>query len=155
MKSFLGFVLVAAIAAGAILYFFPGLLVEVPTVRMAKSAVERLVAGQSKDVAIELFQKTDGQERTDEAGVRRYTLDYKCVAKFKKNTMWRFRGGAFETTDPLPEGASRKERKKAEVRLAGKTLAKAGDTVVVKGSVEFESKESGWVVSDTNISLDR
>ena len=155
MKSFLGFVLVAGIAAGAIFYFYPGLFVEVPTEGMAKSAIEKLVAGQSKDIGIDLFQKTDGQERTDDAGVRRYTLDYKCVAKFKKNTMWRFRGGAFETTDPLPEGASRKERKKAEVRLAGKTLAKARDTVLVKGSVEFESKESGWVVSNATIGLDR
>ena len=155
MKSFLGFVLVAGIAAGAIFYFYPGLFVEVPTEGMAKSAVEKLVAGQSKDVGIDLFQKTDGQERTDESGVRRYTFDYKCVAKFKKNTMWRFRDGAFETTDPLPEGASRKERKKAEVRLAGKTLAKVGDTVAVKGSVDFESKESGWVLSNATISLDR
>jgi len=155
MKSFLKSVLVAGIVAAAAFYFFPGLFVEVPTEGMAKSAVEKLVAGQSKDVGIDLFQKTDGQERTDDAGVRRYTLDYKCVAKFKNNTMWRFRGGAFETTEPLPEGASRKERKKAEVRLAGKTLAKAGDTVLVQGSVEFESKESGWVVSNATISLDR
>jgi len=154
MKKFLVFVLVVAIAAAAVYYLFPGLFSDVPTERMAKGAVEDLVAGQSKDIGIELFQKTDGQERTDDAGVRHYALDYKCVAKFKKNTMWSF-GSGFQTTDPLPEKASRKERKAAEARLAGKQPAKAGDTVVVKGTVEFEFKESGWVVSNVALDLDR
>ncbi|MHC4817762.1 MAG: hypothetical protein ACYTF8_06885 [Planctomycetota bacterium] len=155
MKKFLVFVLVVAIAGAAVYYLFPGLLSEVPTERMAKGAVEDLVAGQSKDIEIELFQKTDGQERTDDAGVRHYALDYKCVAKFKKDTMWSFGGNGFQTTDPLPEKTSRKERKAAEARLAGKQPAKAGETVVVKGTVEFESKESGWVVSRTTLDLDR
>jgi len=155
MNKFLGFLLVLGIGAGALYYFKPGLFVEVPTERMAKTALADVVADQSKDVVIELFQKTDGQDRTDDAGVRRYNIDYKCVAKFKKDTMWRFRASAFETTDPLPEKASRKERKAAEVRLAGKKLAKAGETVVLKGSVEFESKESGWVVSGVRLALDR
>ena len=93
--------------------------------------------------------------RTDDAGVRHYALDYKCVAKFKKNTMWSFGRNGFETTDPLPDNAKRKERKKAEERLAGKKPAKSGDTVAVKGSVEFESKESGWIVTNVTLSLDR
>jgi hypothetical protein len=154
MKKFLVFVLVVAIAGAAVYYLFPGLFCDVPTERMAKGAVEDLVAGQSKDIDIELFQKTDGQERTDDAGVRHYALDYKCVAKFKKNTMWSF-GAGFQTTDPLPEKTSRKERKAAEARLAGKQPAKAGDTVVVKGTVEFQFKESGWVASNVALDLDR
>ncbi|MHC4818166.1 MAG: hypothetical protein ACYTF8_08945, partial [Planctomycetota bacterium] len=153
MKKFLVFVLVVAIAGGAVYYLFPGLFVEVPTEGMAKTAVEKLVAGQSKDIRIDLFQKIDGQERTDDAGIRHYALDYKCVAKFKKITMWSFGGNGFATTDPLPEKASRKERKAAEARLAGKQPAKAGDTVMVKGTVEFESKESGWVASNVTIDL--
>jgi len=155
MKKFLGFVLVLGIAAGALYYFKPGLFVEVPTERMAETAVTNLIASQSSVIGIELFQKTDGQDRTDDDGVRHYTLDYKCAAMFKKDTMWRFRASAFETTDPLPEKASRKERKAAEVRLAGKKPAKAGETVLLKGSVEFESKESGWVVTRTTLALDR
>ncbi|MHC4819592.1 MAG: hypothetical protein ACYTF8_16225 [Planctomycetota bacterium] len=155
MKKFLVFVLVVAIVGGAAYYLFPGLFVEVPTDGMAESAVAKMVAGQSKDIEIELFQKTDGQERTDEKGVRRYALDYKCVAKFKKNTMWSFVAGVFETTDPLPEKAKRKERKAAEARLAGKQPAKAGETVVMKGTVDFESKESGWVATRIVLNRDR
>jgi len=153
MKKFLVFVLVVGIAGAAVYYFFPGLFVDVPTERMAKGAVEKLVAGQSKDIGIDLFQKTDGQARTDDAGVRHYALDYQCVAKFKKSTMWSFGGNGFATTDPLPEKTSRKERKAAEARLAGKQPAKSGETVMMKGTVEFEHKESGWVVS--NVTLDR
>ena len=155
MKKFLVFVLVVAIAGAAVYYLFPGLFCDVPTERMAKGAVEDLVAGQSKDIDIELFQKTDGQERTDDAGVRHYALDYKCVAKFKKDTMWSFGGNGFATTDPLPEKAKRKERKAAEERLAGKQPAKSGETVMLKGTVEFEHKESGWVASNVALDLDR
>ena len=154
MKKFLVFVLVVAIAGAAVYYLFPGLFCDVPTERMAKGAVEDLVAGQSKDIDIELFQKTDGQERTDDAGVRHYALDYKCVAKFKKNTMWSF-GSGFQTTDPLPEKTSRKERKAAEARLAGKQPAKSGETVMLKGTVEFEHKESGWVAGKVTLDRDR
>ncbi len=155
MKKFLGFVVIVAIAAAAVYYFFPGLFVEVPTEGMAERAVAKMVAGQTKDIDIELFQKTDGQERTDEEGVRRYALEYKCVAKFKKNTMWSFAAGVFETTDPLPEDAKRKERKAAEERLAGKQPAKAGETLVMKGTVDFEHKESGWVVARVVLNRDR
>jgi hypothetical protein len=155
MKKFLVFVLVVVIIGVAVYYLFPGLFAEVPTEGMAKSAVEKRVAEQSKDVRIDLFKKTDGQERTNEKGIRHYTLDYQCVAKFKKDTMWSFGFNGFETTDPLPEKAKRKERKAAEARLAGKKPAKAGETVMVKGKVEFEHKESGWVVSNVTLALDR
>ena len=154
MKNFLVFLLVAGLAGAGVYYFFPGLFVEVPNERMAKNAVADLVAEQTKDVEIELFKKTDGQQRTDEAGVRYYALDYKCVGKFRKNTMWSF-GLGFATTDPLPKEASRKERKAAESRLAGKQPAKLGDTVALKGTVEFESKESGWVVTGVTLNRDR
>jgi len=155
MKKLLGFLLVVGIAGAAVYYFFPCFFVEVPTERMANDAVAKLVAKQSPVIGIDLFQKVDGQERTDESGVRHYALDYKCVAQFKKNTMWDFVGGAFRTADPLNEDASRKERKAAAAILAGKQAAKPGDTVMVKGTVEFEKKESGWVVSTVTIDLDR
>jgi len=155
MKQLLAFLVVVGIAGVGVYYFFPGLFVEVPTELMAERAVTSRVAEQSKDVGIELFKKTDGQERTDDAGVRRYSMDSQCVAKFKKNTMWSFGAKGFETTDPLPDDASRKEKKKAEYRLRGKRLAKAGETVVMKGTVEFENKESGWVVSNVTLKLDR
>ena len=155
MKKFLVFVLVVVIAGVAVYYLFPGLFVELPTEGMAESAVEEKVAGQSKDIQIDLFKKTDGQERTDDAGVRHYTLEFQCVAKFKKDTMWSFGVNGFATTDPLPEKAKRKERKAAEARLAGKKPAKAGETVLLKGQVEFESKESGWVATNVTLKLDR
>ena len=152
--KFLGFIIVLAAAGAGVYYFFPGLFVEVPNERMAETAVADHVAEQSKDIEIDLLQKTDGQERTDEEGVRRYTLEYKCVAKFSKNTMWSFIGNRFATVDPLPEDASRKERKAAEGIMAGKTLAKAGDTVLLKGAVEFEHKESGWSVTSVTVTRD-
>jgi len=151
----LAFLIFVGLAGGAVYYFFPGLFVEVPNDRMARSAVADVIADQSQDVSIELFQKVDGQDRTDSAGVRRYVLEYKCAAKFAKDTMWSFGGNGFETTDPLPEDASRKQRKEAEERLAGKQPAKAGDTVLLKGRVVFEKKESGWNVKDVTIDLDR
>lgn len=153
--KFLGIVLVLAAAGAGIYYFFPGRFVDVPNDLMAKRAVADKVAEQSKVIDIDLFQKTEGQERTDDAGVRRYTLEYKCVAKFKKNTMWSFIGDRFATVDPLPEDASRKERKATADIMAGKKLAKAGDTVPLKGKVEFEQKESGWSVTDVTLTRDR
>ena len=152
--KFLGIVLVLAAAGAGVYYFFPGLFVEVPNERMAQSAVADHVAEQSKVIEIDLLQKTDGQERTDDAGVRHYTFEYKCVAKFKKDTMWSFIGNRFATVDPLPKDASKKERKATADIMAGKTLAKAGDTVALKGAVEFEHKESGWTVTKVTIGRD-
>ena len=93
-------------------------------------------------------------EDLEEAELKRL-LDQAPVRKFKKNTMWSFAAGVFETTDPLPENAKRKERKGAEARLAGKQPAKAGETLVMKGTVDFESKESGWVVTRIVLNRDR
>jgi len=153
--KFLGIVLVLAAAGAGVYYFFPDLFVDAPNERTAQDAVADHVEKQSKVIGIDLFQKTDGQERTDEAGVRRYTLEYKCVAKFKKATMWSFIGNRFVTVDPLPEDASKKERKATAGIMAGKSLAKAGDTVMLKGAVEFEHKESGWTVTGVTVGRDR
>jgi hypothetical protein len=149
--KFLGVVIVLALIGGAA-YFLPDLLAEFPTEGMAEEAVENKLAGQSSDVAITLFKKMDGQPRTEEDGVQYYKLDCDGVVEFKKDTMWIFIGG-FQTTDPLPPKASKKERKAAEARLAGKASAKKGETVMVKGTVEFEKKESGWVVHRTSLRL--
>jgi hypothetical protein len=155
MKQFLSFVLVLAIAGAAVYYFFPDLFADVPSVGMAEKAVSERVVGPSKGVEVDLFQKTDGQERTDESGVRHYALDYKCVAKFSRDAMWALAGSRFETAVPLSKDASRRERREAEKTLAGKKLAKSGDTVALKGTVDFVSKESGWVVTSVTIALDR
>jgi hypothetical protein len=90
------------------------------------------------------LKKTDGQSG-ELAGVKLYELDFEATAEFIENAMYAV-GDAIQVTRPGPtlsQGFSWDAW--FNTAVGGRKPATRGDKLLLKGSVRFERKESGWV----------
>lgn len=128
-----------------------------PTEADGKDALTAAIHGKNAAaLTIRSFRKTDGQN-ADLMGVKVYLLEFEAVAEFVAEAAFSSNGRAIDVVGPLPTLAEQKPGFSWDAyfnsAVAGRAPGFRADRLFLKGTVEFQNKESGWVAGGVSFTI--